>query len=86
MLSCYLVSSMVIVTQESTSSVGFPSQRPVGIDKFVNCIARVKPFLLRAGGLAESLLREALLSPGAFLLAPKAQFFPRFWFGYRLLM
>ena len=77
---------MVIVTQESTSSVGFPSQRPVGIDKFVNCIARVKLFLLRAGGLAESLLREAPLSPGAFHPAPKAQFFPHFWLGYPLLI
>lgn len=37
---CYLVvSSMVIVTQETTSSVGVPSQRPLGIDKFINCIA-----------------------------------------------
>lgn len=38
-LSCYRLSLMVIVTRESTSSVGFPSQRPVGVDKFVNCIA-----------------------------------------------
>lgn len=35
-LSCYLVSLMVIVTRENTSSVGFPSQRPLGVDKYIS--------------------------------------------------
>lgn len=49
-LSCYLVSSTVIVTRESTSSVVFPTQGPLGVRKFISLVG-VKPFLLRAGVL-----------------------------------
>ena len=77
---------MVIVTWESTSSVGFPSRRPVGVDKFVNCIAWVRPFLLRAGVLLKVFSENSLLFPGTFQWAPKAQLLPHFWHRRLLLV
>lgn len=75
-LSCYLVSLMVIVTQESTSSVGIPSRKPLGIDKFIHCVACMKPFLLRAGVLLKASSEKPPVTVGTFCQSPEAQFFP----------